>query len=249
MAMGRRGNRRGDLMMTWAEVPRSPGHVFYDRVQSVLVEADFDGFVETTCKPDYAARDGAPSIPPGRTFRRHMVGYFKGIGSERGLEWRCSDSLSLRDFLLLEGRQRVPDHSWLSKTRGRLPHAVHEAVFNWVLSMIADAGLVKGERFGVEASTMEANAALRALVRHDTGEGDRETSSRAGMATRLPAGQSPTTLRVSNQGSPERPSSRAPNGSSDPSPTISIAVACAAPGCAAARTCTSATCSTSPATI
>ena len=123
-------------------------------------------------------RDGAPSIPPGRYFRMHMVGYFEGICSERGLEWRCSDSLSLRDFLLLEGRQRVPDHSWLSKTRSRLPHEVHEAVFKWVLALIADAGLVRGERFGVDASTMEANAALRAIVRRDTGEGYREMLER-----------------------------------------------------------------------
>lgn len=178
MAMGRQGDRQGDLMMSWAEVPRSPGHAFYDRVQLVLVEADFDGFVEATCKSYYAARDGAPSIPPGRYFRMHMVGYFEGIDSERGLEWRCSDSLSLRDFLLLEGRQRVPDHSWLSKTRGRLSHEVHEEVFNWVLSLIADAGLVRGERFGVDASTMEANAALRAIVRRDTGEGYREMLER-----------------------------------------------------------------------
>ena len=178
MAMGRQGDRQGDLMMPWAEVPRSPGHVFYDRVQSVLAAAGFDGFVEATCKPYYAARDGAPSIPPGRYFRMHMVGYFEGIDSERGLEWRCSDSLSLRDFLLLEGRQRVPDHSWLSKTRSRLPHEVHEAVFNWVLSLIADAGLVKGERIGVDASTMEANAALRNIVRRATGEGYREMLER-----------------------------------------------------------------------
>ncbi len=86
-------------------------------MQSVLVDADFDGFVEATCKPYYAARDSEPSIPPGRYFRMHMVGYFEGIDSERGLEWCRSDSLSLSDFLRLEARQRVPDHSWLSKTR------------------------------------------------------------------------------------------------------------------------------------
>src|SRR4051812_36339861 len=104
---------------------------------------------------------GAPSVPPGRYFRMHMIGYFEGIDSERGIEWRCSDSLSLREFLRLEGRQRVPDHSWLSKTRGRLPHEVHEAVFGWVLALIARHGLIQGERIGVDASTMEANAALR----------------------------------------------------------------------------------------
>jgi transposase len=147
-------------------------------LQSVLVEADFDGFAEALCKPYYAARMGAPSVPPGRYFRMHLVGYFEGIGSERGLSWRCSDSLSLRDFLRLESRDRVPDHSWLSKTRSRLPHEVHQAIFDWVLAQIAEAGLVKGERIGVDASTMEANAALRNIVRRDTAEGYREMLER-----------------------------------------------------------------------
>jgi len=161
-------------MVGWAEMPRSPGHVFYDRLQSVLIEGGFDGFAEATCKPYYAVRLGAPSVPPGRYFRMHLVGYFEGINSERGLEWRCSDSLSLRQFLRLESRDRVPDHSWLSKTRARLPHEVHVAVFDWVLALIAEAGLVKGDRIGVDASTMEANAALRNIVRRDTGESYRE---------------------------------------------------------------------------
>ena len=178
MAMGQQKDRQGDLMVSWSEMPRSPGHVFYDRLQSVLVEADFDGFAEALCKPYYAARMGAPSVPPGRYFRMHLVGYFEGIGSERGLSWRCSDSLSLRDFLRLESRDRVPDHSWLSKTRSRLPHEVHQAIFDWVLAQIAEAGLVKGERIGVDASTMEANAALRNIVRRDTAEGYREMLER-----------------------------------------------------------------------
>jgi transposase len=174
MALGRQGDRQGDLMVTWREMPRSPGHVFYDRLQTVLIEADFDAFAETVCEPYYAAKMGAPSIPPGRYFRMHMVGYFEGIASERGMEWRCADSLSLRDFLRLETTDRVPDHSWLSKTRSRLPHEVHEQVFGWVLSLIAECGLVKGDRIGVDASTMEANAALRTIVRQETGETYRE---------------------------------------------------------------------------
>ena len=101
MAMGQQKDRQGDLMVGWSEMLRSPGHVFYDRLQSVLVEADFDAFVEATCKPYYAARMAAPSVPPGRYFRMHLVGYFEGIDSEGGLEWRCSDSLSLREFLRL----------------------------------------------------------------------------------------------------------------------------------------------------
>ena len=107
---------------------------------------------------------------PAAIFRMHMVGYFEGIDSERGICWRCSDSLSLREFLRLASRDKVADHSWLSKTRSRLPHEVHEKVFGWVLSLVAERGLVKGERIGVDGSTMEANAALRTIVRRDSGE-------------------------------------------------------------------------------
>src|SRR5512144_1944946 len=178
MALGRQSDRQGELMVTWREMPRSPGHIFYDRLRVVLVEAGFDAFAETACKSYYAAKMGAPSIPPGRYFRMHMVGSFEGIDSERGIEWRCADSLSLRDFLRLETTARVPDHSWLSKTRSRLPHEVHEEVFGWVLSRIAEHGLVKGDRIGVDASTMEAKAALRAIVRRDSGETYREMLTR-----------------------------------------------------------------------
>jgi transposase len=187
MAMKREGEVQGDLVVTWAEMPRSPGHVFYDRLQNVLSEAGFDAFVEETCKPFYAPRMGAPSLPPGRYFRMHMVGYFEGIDSERGIVWRCSDSYSLRDFLRLAQRDKVPDHSWLSKTRSRLPHEVHEKVFGWVLKLVAERGLVKGERIGVDGSTMEANAALRSIVRRDSGESYREMLARmareSGVAT------------------------------------------------------------------
>src|SRR3954471_20137102 len=172
--MGRQGDRQGALMVMWSEMPRSPGHVFYDRLQEVLLGAGFDGFVEEACRAYYAKTMGAPSLPPGRYFRMHMVGYFEGIDSERGIEWRCSDSFSLREFLRLEATDRVPDHSWLSKTRGRLPHEVHETVFGWVLALIAERGLVRGERIGVDASTMEANAALRTIVRRDDGRTYRE---------------------------------------------------------------------------
>ena len=170
MAMRRETGIQDDLVATWAEMPRSPGHAFYDRLQALLKEAGFDAFVEDLCKPYYAPRMGAPSLPPGRYFRMHMVGYFEGIDSERGICWRCSDSLSLREFLRLASRDKVADHSWLSKTRSRLPHEVHEKVFGWVLSLVAERGLVKGERIGVDGSTMEANAALRTIVRRDSGE-------------------------------------------------------------------------------
>jgi transposase len=187
MALGRQGERRADLMIGWAELPRAPGHAFYDRLQAVLVEAGFDRFAEGECAPYYAGKRGRPSLPPGRYFRMHLVGYFEGIDSERGLEWRCADSLSLREFLRLGTTEPVPDHSWLSKTRARLPVEVHEAVFAWVLQRLAERGLIKGDRIGVDASTMEANAALRAIVRRDSGEGYREMLARlaeeSGIAT------------------------------------------------------------------
>ena len=187
MAMRREAEVQGDLVVTWAEMPRSPGHAFYDRLQKVLTEAGFDAFVETTCKPFYAPRMGAPSLPPGRYFRMHMIGYFEGIDSERGIAWRCSDSLSLREFLRLASRDKVADHSWLSKTRSRLPHEVHEKIFGWVLALVAERGLVKGERIGVDGSTMEANAALRTIVRRENGETYRQMLIRmaqeSGVAT------------------------------------------------------------------
>ena len=187
MALGRQRERQAELMVGWAEMPRSPGHVFYDRLQGVLIEAGFDAFAQERCAPYYAARQGRPSIPPGRYFRMHLIGYFEGIDSERGIEWRCADSLSLRDFLRLGTTERVPDHSWLSKTRSRLPLEVHAAVFGWALQRLSEHGLVKGERIGVDASTMEANAALRTIVRRDSGETYREMLARmaaeSGIAT------------------------------------------------------------------
>jgi transposase len=118
----------------------------------------------------YAPRRGRPSLPLGRYFRMLLVGYFEGIDSERGLEWRCADSLSLREFLRLGEREPVPGYSWLSRTRGRLPLALHDQVFTWVLQRLAEHGLAKGDRIGVDASTMQANAALRPIVRRERRE-------------------------------------------------------------------------------
>ncbi len=178
MGLGRQRDRQADMFIAWDQIPKSRGHAFFDRLQSILRKAGFDRFVENICKPYYASSKGRPSIPPGRYFRMHMVGYFEGIDSERGLEWRCADSLSLREFLQLKTSQSVPDHSSLSRIRSRLPLEVHAAVFTWVLQKIADAGLVLGGRIGVDASTMEANAALRTIVRRDTGENYRQMSTR-----------------------------------------------------------------------
>lgn len=173
MGLGRQGDQQGKMYLAWDEVPRSRGHAFYDRLQQILRKSGFDAFAEKLCNPFYSDK-GRPSIPPGRYFRMHLVGYFEGIDSERGIEWRCADSLSLRDFLQLSATESVPDHSSLSRTRSRLPLAIHRDVFTWVLKVLSKEGLVLGGRIGVDASTMEANAALKTIVRRDTGESYRK---------------------------------------------------------------------------
>ena len=187
------------MLVSWAEMPRSPGHVFYDRLQSELVGAGFDGFVEGLCASHYAARRGRPSLPPGRYFRMLLVGYFEGIDSERGLEWRCADSLSLREFLRLGEREPVPDHSWLSRTRGRLPLELHDQVFTWVLQRLAEHGLIKGERIGLDASTMEANAALRTIVRRDSGENYRTMLTRMAVESGIETPTAEDLIRLDRQ--------------------------------------------------
>jgi transposase len=220
MALGRQGDRQADLMVGWAELPRSRGHAFYDRLQTVLLEAGFDGFAEARCAPYYARKQGRPSLPPGRYFRMHLVGYFEGIDSERGLEWRCADSLSLREFLRLGTIEPVPDHSWLSKTRSRLPLEVHEAVFAWVLERLAEHGLIRGERIGVDASTMEANAALRAIVRRGTGEGYREMLERLAVASGIATPTAEDLIRLDRRRKGKRLSNREWTSPSDPEARI-----------------------------
>jgi transposase len=184
MALGRQRERQTEMLVSWSEMARSPGHAFYDKLQAVLIASEFDRFVEMQCTTEYALRRGRPSLPPGRYFRMLLVGYFEGIDSERGLEWRCADSLSLREFLRLSERERVPDHSWLSRTRSRLALEIHDKVFTWVLERLAEHGLIKGERIGIDASTMEASAAVRTIVRRDSGEGYREMLEANGQGER-----------------------------------------------------------------
>ncbi len=135
----------------------------------MLSEAGFDGFVEELCKPFYAD-GGRRSIPPGVYFRMLLVGYFEGIGSQRGIAWRCGDSLSLRDFLGIPLSEDPPDHSSLTRICDRLPLEAHAAVFQFVLQVAAERKLLKGKTVGVDATTLEANAAMKSIVRRDTGE-------------------------------------------------------------------------------
>jgi transposase len=171
MALGRRGGVEDGLWIPTTELPRSPGHPFYERVNRVLVEAGFDRFVEELCRPHYAAVQGRPSIPPGTYFRMLMVGYFEGIDSQRGIAWRCSDSLALREFLGLGMAERAPDHSSLTVIRQRLPLELHEEVFAFVLRILVERGLYDGKTLAVDATMLEANAAMKSIVRRDSGEG------------------------------------------------------------------------------
>ena len=173
MGLGRQGDQQGTMYLAWDEIPRSRGHAFFDRLQQILRKSGFEVIAEKLCKPFYSDK-GRPSIPPGRYFRMHLVGYFEGIDSERGIEWRSADSFSLRDFLQLSTKESVPDHSSLSRTRSRLPLSIHQEVFTWVFKVLSEDGLVLGGRIGVDASTMEANAALKTIVRRDTGESYRK---------------------------------------------------------------------------
>jgi len=145
------------------------GHPFYIRLNQILDNADFDGYVESLCRRFYAD-EGRPGLPPGRYFRLLLIGYFEGFDAERAIAWRAADSFALREFLWLALPEAPPDHSTISRTRRLIDLETHVAVFTWMLQRLADAGLVKGKTVGIDATTLEANAALRSIVRRDTGE-------------------------------------------------------------------------------
>lgn len=158
------------MWITASELPKSPGHPFYQRVNRVLDEAGFDRFAEKRCERYYAGEVGRPSLQPGRYFRLLLVGYFEGLDSERGIAWRGADSLAIRSFLGLGLDERGPDHSTISRTRRLIDVETHREVFGWILERLAESGVLKGKTVLVDATTLEANAAMRSIVRRDTGE-------------------------------------------------------------------------------
>jgi transposase len=171
MAMGNRPTeRQSPLFVPTGALARSPGHPFYERVDALLAEEGFDAFVESRCAGFYAEKLGRPSLAPGVYFRLLMVGYFEGIGSDREIAWRCADSLSLRGFLGYDLEQSTPSHSTLSYTRRLLDLETHREVFGWILSVLSWRGLLKGRSVAIDATTSEANAALRSIVRRDDGQ-------------------------------------------------------------------------------
>src|SRR6195256_6480851 len=172
MAMGRRKRRvrQEGLWTPTGALPMGASHPFYARLNQILDEKKFDEYVEAICEDFYADEVGRPGLAPGIYFRLLMVGYFEGIDSERGIAWRASDSLSIRSFVRIALDESVADHSTISRTRRLMDVETHQAVFQWVLAVLAEKKLLKGNTIGVDATTLEANAALRSIVRRDTGE-------------------------------------------------------------------------------
>jgi transposase len=166
--MGKREGEQEDLFVTHKQL-RSQSHPFYLAVNRVLREQRFDGYVEQLCSKFYAKKMGRPGLAPGIYFRSLLLGFFEGIDSERGIAWRAADSLSLRDFLGVPASKLTPDHSTISRTRRLIDLETHQAVFTWVLGVLDGAGLIKGKTIGVDATTLEANAAMRSIVRRDDG--------------------------------------------------------------------------------
>ncbi|HXJ19963.1 MAG TPA: transposase [Polyangia bacterium] len=166
--MGKREGEQEDLFVTHQQL-RSQSHPFYRAVNRVLADQGFDRYVEGLCAKFYAKKKGRPGLAPGIYFRSLLLGFFEGIDSERGIAWRAADSLSLRDFLGVPASKLTPDHSTISRTRRLIDLETHQAVFTWVLGVLDAAGLIKGKTIGVDATTLEANAAMRSIVRRDDG--------------------------------------------------------------------------------
>jgi transposase len=184
MSMGKRKrDRQPTMWVPTTDLPTAASHPFYRRLNQLLREHGFDDFVEAQCAGFYAETMGRPGLPPGIYFRLLLIGYFEGIDAERGIAWRAADSLALRDFLGIGLDQAPPDHSTISRTRRLIALETHRAVFTWILQCLSTAGLVKGKTIGIDATTLEANAALRSIVRRDSGESYEEFLTKLAKAS------------------------------------------------------------------
>jgi transposase len=168
MSLGRRQAKQAELFIPTAELVTGPGHPFYSKLNQVLAQANFDSVVEKLCEP-YYKEGGRPSIPPGVYFRMLFIGYFEGLDSQRGIAWRCADSLALRSFLGVPLTEATPTHASMTIIRQRLPERVFDAIFTFVLGLLEQQGLLRGKTLAIDATTLEANAAMKSIVRKDTG--------------------------------------------------------------------------------
>jgi transposase len=183
MSMGTRETDQPPLWIAASDLPASPAHPFYARLTAVLDAHGFDRFVEGQCRRFYARTMGRPSLAPGQYFRLLLVGYFEGIDSERGIAWRAADSLAVRTFVRLALNEPAPDHSTISRTRRLIDVETHRAVFTWVQQRLVEVGLLKGKTIAIDATTLEANAAMRSIVRRDTAETYPEFLTRLAQAS------------------------------------------------------------------
>ena len=181
--MGTRETDQSPLWIAASDLPASPGHPFYARLNAVLDAHGFDRFAEDQCREFYAKVMGRPSLAPGQYFRLLLVGYFEGIDSERGIAWRAADSLGVRSFVRLALQEAAPDHSTISRTRRLIDVETHRAVFTWVQQRLVEVGLFKGKTVAIDATTLEANAAMRSIVRRDTEETYQEFLTRLAQAS------------------------------------------------------------------
>jgi len=183
MSMGTRETDQPPLWIAASDLPASPGHPFYTRLNAILDEHGFDQFVEGRCRQFYAPVMGRPSLAPGQYFRLLLVGYFEGIDSERGIAWRAADSLAVRRFVRLALNEVAPDHSTISRTRRKIDLETHRAAFTWVQQRLVEVGLLQGKTIAIDATTLEANAAMRSIVRRDTAETYQEFLTRLAQAS------------------------------------------------------------------
>jgi transposase len=183
MAMGTRESDQRPLWIATSDLPTSPGHPFYTRLNAALDAPGFDPFVEGLCRPFQAPTMGRPSLTPGRYVRLLLLGYFEGIDAERGIAWRAADSLAVREFLRLGLKKTAPDHSTISRTCRLIDLETHRAVFTWVQQRLVEAGLLKRKTVAFDATTLEANAAMRSIVRRDTGDSYQEFLTKLAQAS------------------------------------------------------------------
>src|ERR1700694_3989147 len=197
MAMGTRKQReRQEPLWYRGETPEAPGHPFYKRLNEVLEREGFDRFCEERCCKFYHEKLGRPSLAPGLYFRLMMIGFFEGLDSERGIAWRVADSLTLRQFLSIGLDEETPDHVTISRTRRLIDGETHQRIFTWVLERLAQGGLIKGKTIGVDSTTLEANAAMKSIVRRDTGESYMTYLTRLAEAEGIDAKDAAALLRM-----------------------------------------------------
>src|SRR5258708_9370427 len=197
MAMGTRKKReRQEALWYGCEWLVTAGYPFVGLLNEVLDKAGFDRFCEECCARFYHAKLGRPSLPPGVYFRIMMIGFLEGLDSERGIAWRLADSLTLRQFLSIALDEKTPDHVTISRTRRLMDGETHQRIFTWVLERLAQGGLVKGKTIGVDSTTLEANAAMKSIVRRDTGESYMAYLKRLAEAEGIEAPDAAALLRI-----------------------------------------------------